>query len=269
VPGNGGDRPTPAYYLRLTHPDGDDDGSNGPTLLELLRASRHAAWFTVDVEDDQTARYAARVSREVDDVPGDATWLPARVQTEQLGPYPGQIAHGYHRPGGAVFARFSRDVAWWIALDWRHLPAAKRPAEAIRVTGDQLARIHQPGSGQEHVEPLAASGGWWRIDGDAWPWTVTDDDGDAWPGTPELSETLGPDGERCGVCHAVNEFDHHELPSMVGYGLDTSIRCRRCGSTESTDPMFGAHTRRAAWPPPRDRQDEIDRQDPTAHRPQP
>ncbi len=54
----------------------------------------------------------------------------------------------------------------------------------------------------------------------------------------------------CGVCGAVDEIDHHELPSMLGYGLDTCTACRRCGSSVSTDPMFGAHVTRNPWPPP-------------------
>jgi hypothetical protein len=82
------DRPTPAYYLPLTQPDSDGDGGNGLILLELLRTSRNTAWFTIDVEDDQTARYATRASREVDDVPDDATRTSA--QSERLDPYPGR-----------------------------------------------------------------------------------------------------------------------------------------------------------------------------------
>jgi hypothetical protein len=84
------DRPALTYYLRLTHPDRDGDGGDGLTLLELLRTSRNAAWFTIDVEDGETASYATRASREVDDSPRGATGLPARVQTELLGPDPGQ-----------------------------------------------------------------------------------------------------------------------------------------------------------------------------------
>ncbi len=53
----------------------------------------------------------------------------------------------------------------------------------------------------------------------------------------------------CGVCGAIDEIDDQELPSMVGYGLDASTACQRCGSCVSTDPMFGAHVTRTPWPP--------------------
>jgi hypothetical protein len=57
--------------------------------------------------------------------------------------------------------------------------------------------------------------------------------------------------------------------SMVGYGYDTWSRCRRCGSTETSDPIFGPHTNPAPWPPPRQRQDGLDPQttSATAHGP--
>jgi hypothetical protein len=257
------DRPTPSYYLRLTHAEDDDE----PTLLDMLRASNGMCWFTIDVHPGSIA-YAVHATREATDLPAHASWVPALVAAGDLGPYPAQIAHGYRRPGGGVFARVTRDVAWWIALDLRHLPAGQRPAEAIQTTGDRVVRIVDQGSDHERVEPLTADpGGWWRIDGDAWPWTPVDtdnadtdsaDNDDAHGG---LFQSWGPDGEqeRCTVCHAINDIDYDEMPSMVGYGHDTATRCRRCGSTETTDRMFGARTRRAPWPPPRARQDELDR----------
>jgi hypothetical protein len=36
---------------------------------------------------------------------------------------------------------------------------------------------------------------------------------------------------------------------MAGYGHDTSTACTRCGSSVTTDPMFGAHVTRKPWPP--------------------
>jgi hypothetical protein len=54
----------------------------------------------------------------------------------------------------------------------------------------------------------------------------------------------------CTVCGAVDETDYHELPSMTGSGVDTSTACRRCGSSVTTDPMFGAHVTRKPWPQP-------------------
>lgn len=52
----------------------------------------------------------------------------------------------------------------------------------------------------------------------------------------------------CTVCGAVDEIEHQELPSMVGYGLDTCTSCQRCGSSVTTDPMLGAHVTRKPWP---------------------
>jgi hypothetical protein len=52
----------------------------------------------------------------------------------------------------------------------------------------------------------------------------------------------------CTVCGAVDEMQYHELPSMVGYGEDTCFVCIRCGSSVTTDPMFGAHVNRKPWP---------------------
>jgi hypothetical protein len=52
----------------------------------------------------------------------------------------------------------------------------------------------------------------------------------------------------CTVCGAVDETEYHELPSMTGSGVDTSTACQRCGSSVTTDPMFGAHVTRKPWP---------------------
>ena len=265
------DDPTAAICLPLTHTDPDDEMWHGPALLDQLRYAAGAAWFIVTIHADTTVDHATGHTRQVDTVPARATWVPAHVEAGPPGPYPAQIAHGYHRPGGHAFARFRRDIAWWIALDLHGQPAGPRPAAAVRVIGEQVALVHHAGTDVERVEPLTADpGGWWRIDGDAWPWTITDDDPAVSPGEASVWQTWGPDGEqRCTVCHAVDEIDSGELPSMVGYGLDTWSRCRRCGSTETSDPMFGLHTRPAPWPPPRQRQDELDAQSATGDQARP
>ncbi|MGQ5265232.1 hypothetical protein ACTWLT_31215 [Micromonospora sp. ZYX-F-536] len=61
----------------------------------------------------------------------------------------------------------------------------------------------------------------------------------------------GPDGAslRCRVCGAVDEIVADEVPSMAGYGEDTCTRCTRCGSVETTDPIFGWRAKPATWPP--------------------
>ncbi|MFE9959250.1 hypothetical protein [Micromonospora sp. NPDC005299] len=61
----------------------------------------------------------------------------------------------------------------------------------------------------------------------------------------------GPDGAsiRCRVCGAVDQIVSDEVPSMAGYGEDTYTRCTRCGSVETTDPIFGWRPRPATWPP--------------------
>jgi len=53
-----------------------------------------------------------------------------------------------------------------------------------------------------------------------------------------------PEMTVCTACGAVDEVEYHELPSMVGYGVDTCTSCLRCGSSVATDPMFGAHVTR-------------------------
>ncbi|SBT65654.1 hypothetical protein GA0070622_2655 [Micromonospora sediminicola] len=64
--------------------------------------------------------------------------------------------------------------------------------------------------------------------------------------------TWGPDGTslRCQVCGAVDEVVQDEMPSMAGYGDDTYIRCSRCGSVETSDPIFGWRAKPAPWPAP-------------------
>jgi len=264
APDEPSDHRTPGSYLRLTHTDPDDEFWQGPALLDELchAAARRACWFTIDVHTDATIDHATHHTREVTTAPAEATWAAAQVAAGDLGPYPAQVARGYHRPGGFVFARFRRDIAW-IALDWRRQPADRRPAEGIRVAGEQVEVIRHPSTGRERVEALTADPGrWWRIDGDTWRWTLADDEVNAGRDEP-LSQTWGPDGEqRCTACHAVNEFDGGDMPSMVGYGYDTWTRCRRCGSSTTTDPMFGAHHNPAPWPPAPDRQRELDAQAP-------
>lgn len=256
------DRPIGGGCLRLTHTDPDDEFWQGPALLDELRyaAAGGACWFTIEAH----AGHAIHLTREVAALPADAAWVAAHVAFGELGPYPAQVARGYHRRGGHVFARFRRDIAWWIALDGRCQPPDQRPVEAVRVTGEQVELIRHPGSGRERIEPLTADAGrWWRIDGDAWRWTAAEMYESTMAGQGSLWQTWGPDGQqRCTVCHAVDEYDGGEVPSMVGYGEDTWSRCRRCGSTETSDPMFGAHQQPAAWPPPRDRQRELDAQTP-------
>ncbi|MEU7171511.1 MULTISPECIES: hypothetical protein [Micromonospora] len=64
--------------------------------------------------------------------------------------------------------------------------------------------------------------------------------------------TCGPDGAsiRCLICGAVDEVTFTELPSMAGFGEDTSARCNRCGSAETTDPIFGWRATPATRPGP-------------------
>ncbi|MET7968770.1 hypothetical protein [Micromonospora sp. NPDC005305] len=65
-----------------------------------------------------------------------------------------------------------------------------------------------------------------------------------------IFSSWGPDGAsmRCRVCGAVDEVVQDEVPSMAGYGEDTYTRCTRCGSVETSDPIFGWRAKPAAWP---------------------
>jgi hypothetical protein len=125
--------------------------------------------------------------------------------------------------------------------------------------------LRHPGSDQEPVQPDAD--GWWRIGGDAWRWSVVDDPLAPGGVDAEMFQSWGPgdDQVRCTTCHAIDQIDYEEMPS-IGFGIDTTTRCRRCGSSVATDPMFGAHHEPAPWPPSRDRQAELDL--PTADGPQ-
>ncbi|MEU8332176.1 hypothetical protein AB0J14_35205 [Micromonospora arborensis] len=60
----------------------------------------------------------------------------------------------------------------------------------------------------------------------------------------------GPDVTVCSVCGAVDEIEHVEVPSMAGYGYDTTTSCNRCGSLIATNPIFGDRLVRKPWPPP-------------------
>ncbi|MFG1892239.1 hypothetical protein ACGFIR_30785 [Micromonospora sp. NPDC049051] len=71
------------------------------------------------------------------------------------------------------------------------------------------------------------------------------------PDEPVFS-VCGPDGAsiRCETCGAVDEIDANQMPSIAGYGEDTYVRCTRCGSAETTHPVFGWRAKPATWPPP-------------------
>lgn len=82
----------------------------------------------------------------------------------------------------------------------------------------------------------------------------------AGPPRPDPEEPIfsvcGPHGAsiRCRICGAEDDVIFTEVPSMAGYGEDTSARCTRCGSTETTDPIFGWRATPATWPPPPEHQ---------------
>lgn len=63
----------------------------------------------------------------------------------------------------------------------------------------------------------------------------------------------GPDGGsiKCRVCSAVDEVVVTELPaSMAAYGENTTARCLRCGSSETTDPVYGWRAKPSTPPAP-------------------
>lgn len=101
-------------------------------------------------------------------------------------------------------------------------------------------------------------GGWYRLTDDRWAWRHATP-----PALPpdrergahnehesDVFESTGRDGSRCTVCGATGyDIAYEELPSMAGYGTDTTMSCRICHSSQSYAEEIGWSSRRTTWPP--------------------
>jgi hypothetical protein len=269
----GRDDTSASYCLPLTEPD----EHNGVPLLDLLRRGTRQGdrWFTIDA-DTANLRPSTRGAYHTSTVPGGAEWIPALVATGQLGPYPAQVARGYHHDG-AVIARFDLDAVRRIAADTQTLASrsAGGDVEVIVIAydaddGPHVVAVHGPGTTvqTDGSRPLRVHARWdvdeitgdadgmFGIDVGSWPWRRVDPPMretsalrcDTWA---PVFEPDGPDGgSRCTVCGATGyDIADQQVPSMAGYGHDHTTRCRVCGSSETTGPIYHWQARRAVWPP--------------------
>jgi hypothetical protein len=251
APSHGG--PTRHQHLPLITP-------TNPTAIPLGELLRHTArerhhWLTIDItttRGSSAPAVAARPWRVIDTVPKTAHWVSATVTAGDLGPYPARVAAGYRDRTGAVPACLDRDQVWRLENDTAQLAAGRPDIPLVEARGDQVMVIRHAGTQREQRTTIPGEpGGWWfRVNAPGLPWTAspTDDTAGADDG---VFEPWGPDGElcRCMVCGSVEDPERLEMPSMVGYGYDTSTRCTMCGSSESSVPMFGMSPRRKPWPP--------------------
>jgi hypothetical protein len=260
----------PSYCLPLT----ESDEHSGVPLLDLMRrgACEGDRWFTIDA-DTTPPHCSTRAAYHTSRVPVGADWMPALVGTDRLGPYPGQIARGYHYDD-AVLPRFDIDTVRRIAADTEtlsdcgevevvvvahdaaggpHVVLLRGPGSAVQPDGSRPLRVHAI---WDVDEITADADGMFGVGACAWPWRRID------PPVQETSALRGdtrvpvfepdrPDGgSLCTVCGATGyDIADQQVPSMAGYGHDHTTRCRVCGSSETTGPIYHWQARRAVWPP--------------------
>ncbi|GAA3302466.1 hypothetical protein Dvina_51560 [Dactylosporangium vinaceum] len=220
-------------------------------LRDVLRRAAHAghAWFTIDIDNVGLGAVTTRAVRD-SAPPASATWRDAIISHGPQGPdqsrYRGQTCPGYQVHGGAP-ARFSTEVMYQLLADTLCSHRLHRMVTTVFEDGrpwlvDDLG---------ERRPVTADADGWWPIAHPQLPWTASLCADDGWSGAESVFEPYGADGTglRCGMCGAVGEVDFWEMPSMVGYGLDTAITCTVCGSWDGSDPMFGQRAHPKPWPP--------------------
>ncbi|WP_018909213.1 hypothetical protein [Salinispora arenicola] len=258
----------PLYRQPLTEPD--IDGEN--TLDQLRAAARQGhRWLVVDTSVPPRLRTAA--AYDTDRVPETAVWTPGWLATGDLGPYPGQVAHGYQHNGSAVF-RLTGETVQRIAADSNARPFKFPEQDAdllvlrhhdssiemfvVRVPGANTLGHHNEPFVVETRQLTAGPDGWYRLTAGRWPWRHASPPalptarrrGQRRQHEPDVFEAEGPDGSRCTVCGATGyDIAHQELPSMAGYGTDTTTSCRICGSSETCAEEIGWSSHRTVWPP--------------------
>lgn len=262
----------PLYRQPLTEPNPDREST-----LDQLRAAAQQGhrWLVADASTPTRLHTAA--AYDTDTPPETATWTPGWLATGDLGPYPGQIAHGYQHHG-SVIPRFTRATVQRITTDTnaRAIRSSEPDADADLLvlrhhgSGMEMFVVRVPGaspSGLAHGGESSVVGmrqltadpdGWYRLIDDRWPWQhatpptlpPSRGHGERRAREPEVFEPDGPDGSRCTVCGAAGyDIAYQELPSMAGYGTDRTMSCRICRSSDSYAEEIGWSTRRAIWPP--------------------
>lgn len=262
-------QPGPPYRHSLTEP-----GPDGECLLDRLRTAARQGhrWLVVDVSLSPQLHTAAAYA--TDTVPDTAIWTPAWLATGDLGPYPGQIAHGYQH-NGAVIPRFTADTVARIAADadGRAMSDPERAADllvlrdygsglevlvvrAAAMSTGGLARLGEVAPvGMRRI--TADADGWYRLIDDRWLWRhaapLTLAGRPRAKGHVPGSDVFEPDGlggSRCTVCEATGyDIAYEQMPSMAGYGIDTVIWCRICRSSDSYTQEVGGISHRVVWPP--------------------
>ncbi|MFG2043946.1 hypothetical protein [Dactylosporangium sp. NPDC048998] len=222
----------------------------GLPLRDLLRRGAHAghAWFTVDFDDAGLRAATTRADRDLragEDVPDSMRWRDILLSAAGLGTYPGQTCPGY-RQHGSILAWVLPSVLVRLIADTR---CSHTTVSGFFVAEDN-GRIWLVDDLGERTELITDPDGLCRVTHPTLAWTAapivsTDDEADAvfgWdPTQPEL--------DQCYICGAVDETVRRELPSMAGYGTDTTTTCTICGSWEGTDPIFGWRPHPKPWPP--------------------
>ncbi|WJK33154.1 hypothetical protein [Solwaraspora sp. WMMA2065] len=256
---------TPPYRQPLTEPDPNRD-----TTLDLLRAAARQGHRWLVADPSTPARLHTAAAYDTDNPPHAAVWTPAWLTTGDLGPYPGQTAHGYQH-NGSLTARFTRTTLQRIAADTNtHAIRSPRPDTDLLVlrddrSGMRMFVVRTPAPSAVDPTPQASvvavrrltadPEGWYRLTDGRWPWRQAtppaDQRGDRHRHDPDVFEQHpGPTGSRCTVCGATGyDIAHEQAPSMTGHGTDNTIRCRICGSSETDATEIGRISRRAAWPP--------------------
>ncbi|MEU6022597.1 hypothetical protein [Micromonospora sp. NPDC047134] len=248
--------PWPLRRQPLTTPDTDGG------ILQRLRAAARQGHRWLVVETSAPTRLTTAVAYDTDTPAHHAVWTPAWLTTGDLGPYPGQTAHGYQHHGHLI-ARFQAETVQRIAADTnaRTLRRGWWDGDLLvqrgHGSGMEMFVVGAPTAGlapDSLVVPISAdSDGWYRLVGDRWPWrqaTPPDPDDRCHGSGPEVFAPDGPDGIRCTVCAATGyDIAYQELPSMAGHGTDTTMSCRICGSSDSLTEEIGWNSRRVIWPP--------------------
>ncbi|MEU5554287.1 hypothetical protein ABZ738_31400 [Micromonospora sp. NPDC047793] len=258
----------PLYRQPLTEPDTD-----GKEPLDQLRAAARQGHRWLVVDTSMPPRLYTAAAYDTDRVPETAVWTPAWIATGDLGPYPGQVAHGY-RHNGSVIPRLRRETVQRIAAD-SNARAFRHPEQdadllvlrhhdsriemfVVRAPGANNLGHHNETFVVETRQLTAGPDGWFRATDGRWPWRHASPPalpperrrGERHQHEPDVFEANGPDGIRCTVCGATGyDIAHQELPSMAGFGTDTTTSCRICGSSETYAEEIGWSSHRAVWPP--------------------